>query len=162
MVPNIIQELHNKWLNEGDFQDFLNDWNVLENCPLGDWCKHQGDIPFKEGRRRFRLLMSQSPNSAFMTHYHIGFLVDYEIRLEWTLGVSKNPAIAAKLWLEDETLTDDQDKILENSFRDTTLGLPNYVREIDEGIITRKKTEIKIYNPDSEIVQGIIARANNK
>lgn len=161
MVPHIITELENKWKDSGSFTDFISDWAVLENCPLAEWCKQQGDITFIEGRRRFRLLMSQSPMSAFICHYNIGFLVDYEIRMEWTLGASRNPAIAAKMWLEDETLSEEQDTILANAFRDSMLGLPQYIEEIDNGVTKRKKVFQKIYNSDSEIVKGIIVRANN-
>jgi hypothetical protein len=161
MVPNIINTLKDKWKDSGNFQDFVNDWAVLDNCPLAEWCREQGDISFSEGRRRFRLLMSQSPMSAYICHYNIGFLVDYEIRMEWTLGAARNPAIAAKMWLEDETLTEEQDIILENAFRDSMLGLPQYIEEIDNGITVRKKTIQKIYNENSEITQGIISRANN-
>lgn len=105
--------------------------------------------------------MSQSPNCAFLCHYNIGFLVSYDIRIEWTLGICKNPAIAANLWIEDETLTDEQDEILFNCISDPVYGLPNYINEINAGRLTRKKTSQKLYNENSEIVGGIIARANN-
>lgn len=161
MVQNIITELYNKWSSTGNFRDFVDDWAVLDICPLADWCRLQGDIPFTEGRRRFRLLMSQSPDSAYICHYHIGFLVSYDIRMEWTLGTTRNPSIAAKLWLEDTTLTEEQDEILENAFRDSLLGLPQYVAEIDSGSTVRKKVVQEIYNKDSEIVVGILNRAAN-
>lgn len=159
MVPDRIAALLNKYQSFENFQDFVNIWAMDNECEMAVWCREIGDVNMSEGRRQFTDLIREVHDLARVVHFHIGFMVTYRLRLQWTHYCAMNSAEAAKMWLEDATLTDDQDLILERSFRDPLNGAPLYCKAIDTGRLVRKKdpNNPKVFNENSNIVQGILA-----
>lgn len=155
--------LEKKWSkHEGMFQDFVDAWTVNDTCSLTKWCRRQGNVDMKTGVAAFYEMAARSPEHAKWVHYHIGWTLDYEILLDLTHIVCNNAMQAALMWIEDETLTDEQDEILVNCFRDPITGAPVVTEEIDSGLLVRKKNGApKQYNNDSEIVIARIHGASN-
>lgn len=153
--PKILS-LVDKWQGEGKFQDFVNEWHLNEHCALSKWCRSQGDITTAEGRRRFTEVIKNNSIWARVCYYHIGFMVSSKVRLVWIGAVARNSCEAAKMWLEDETLSDEHLAILENAFNNPESGCPSYAEKIKSGELKRKSLIKKLVNEDSEIIQGII------
>lgn len=151
-----LSPLFDKHNRDSLFSVFLEDWKQSEDCSLYRWCAEQDVSTLGEALDRFDKLLSRQPEIARVVHYHIGFLVEPEIRNRWFEYVHSNSVECAVMYIENETLTDEQDKQLLAIVCDPRNGAPAYANAIASGELVRKKTERKPYNEDSEIVQGIL------
>lgn len=161
MVQDRIAALYGRYEEFDDLQEFVAQWAFSDDCELALWARSLGEITTGEGRIIFNELIKEAHDLARVSHYHIGFMVSMTVRLEWTNYVCMNSGEAAKMWLEDPTLSDEQDALLEASFRHPVTGAPLYCKAIDSGRLTRKKDPNNpvLCNLNSNIVQGILGGA---
>lgn len=159
MVPNRINVLHNRYSSTEDVQEFLSQWAFSDECETAVWVRSLGELTTGDCRELFKTMIDVDHNLARIARFDIGFMVVEEVRLEWTTYAARNSVEAAKLWLDDVTLSDEEDLILEASFRDPITGAPLYCKAIDTGRLVRKKDPASpsIYNPHSDIAKAIIA-----
>lgn len=142
-----------------DFQHFVDQWAVNPDCGLTRWSRSQGHVSMKEGVGNFYRLAERSPEHARWVHYHVGWIFDQEIRMDLIRFAAKESSQAFLLWLQDATLTTEQDAVLEASFRDPKTGCPGLVEAFDSGQVRRVKgMEPQQFNETSEVVRELRAR----
>lgn len=158
MVSNRIIDLKDKFDGSSDVFEFLSQWSFFDDCDITLWFRSLLSVPLSETRSIFKDLITSNQDIARKVHYDVGFMVTPEIRLEWVKVVATNSVEAAKMWLTDATLTDDDDVILEESFRSLTSGAPSFCKRIDSGSLTRVKDNSApiFYNVESEVVKKIL------
>lgn len=141
--------------SEESLQTFTDYWQNDPDCSIVKWCRSVGEKSIKDAFPQFRVLIHRSPEHARWIFYHLGWLIDEGFRKELLLACAKSGVQAYHLFMEDETLTEEEDTILLKSILIDD-PCPEYIATSD--LCSRRKTEARQYNADSEIVIAAIKR----
>ena len=141
--------------SEENLQTFTDYWQNDPDCSLVLWCRSIGDKTIKEAFPTFRKMINRSPEHARWIFYHLGWLVDDLFRKELLWACSKSGVQSYHLYMEDETLTPEEDMILLKAIIITD-PCPEYIATCH--LENRKKVKLKLFNEDSEIAQAAIER----
>ena len=105
---------------------FVDQWAVIEDCPIVTWCRSRGNGSIGDHLPQFVRMAKRDPQVARVAHYHIAHLMDDHMRQTMVDVVATEPVQAARMWLDDATLSETQADVLYNVFMDENTGAGSY------------------------------------
>lgn len=136
-------------------QDFTDIWAFTEDCALTRWCRGQGKIPLSEALLLFYELLKKSPEHARWVRYHLAWLFADDVKLELVKLTCINGVQAYHLFMEDETLSEEEEYLLMQSFL-VDNPVTDYMATSE--ITKRSKVIKKQFNIGSELTVAAIER----
>lgn len=111
---------------EDDLSTFTDQWSVIDDCPIVLWCKARGKGSIGDHLPKFVRMAKRDPQIARIAHYHIAHLMDDQMRQTMVGVVATDPVQAARMWLNDATLSETQADVLYSVFMDENTGAGSY------------------------------------
>lgn len=105
---------------------FVDQWAIIEDCPIVTWCRERGSGSVGDHLPQFVRMAKRDPQVARVAHFHIAHLMDDHMRQIMVDVVASEPVQAARMWLNDATLSETQADILYNVFMDENTGAGSY------------------------------------
>ena len=139
-----------------DMQEFVDIWNIDEDCGIVKWCRKQGNVPLYTKFDEFYNLLKKSPEHARWIHYHLGWIFCDEVRNKLVDIVLTSCTNAYMMMLNDATVSKENMIKLHKDGFGSCLDFVKTKDVSDEELSILLSQEIKKFNEKSELVQNAI------